>query len=263
MSCIYKITNLLNNKSYVGKTTFSLEVRWNKHLQNYNNSNSHCYNYYLYRAMRKYKINNFKIELIEEINNDSLLNEREQYWIKFYDTFKNGYNMTLGGEGQRLYNKEKIISLWENEKSIKEISKIMNCSSDTVYLTIKDLDSYSPKESQRRSAITKEVSQYDLNGNYLKTYNSMKEACEENNISIDILSVCLNKNRAFCHNYLWSFEKKDKIIPVKKWRAIPIKCIDKNTKETIHKFSSIMEAERWLNKKGANSNIKKMFNWKV
>ena len=84
MGCIYKITNLLNNKSYIGKTSFSLDVRWNKHLQSYNNSNSHCYNYYLYRAMRKHGISNFNIELLEEISNDSLLNEREQYWIKFY-----------------------------------------------------------------------------------------------------------------------------------------------------------------------------------
>lgn len=257
MGCIYKITNLLNNKSYIGKTSFSLDVRWNKHLQSYNNSNSHCYNYYLYRAMRKHGISNFNIELLEEISNDSLLNEREQYWIKFYDTFQNGYNMTLGGEGQQLYDKEKIISLWEDGKSIKEIKEIIDCSSDTIYLTIKDLDSYSPKESQIRSAKSKEVSQYDLNGNYIKTYHSIKEACEKNNISIDILSTYLNKNRIFCHDYLWSFEKKNKITPTRKWKAIPIKCIDKDTKETICKFSSIMSAERWLNKKGANSNIKK------
>lgn len=179
MGYIYKITNLLNKKSYIGKTSFSLEVRWDKHLQNYKNKNSHCYNYYLYRAMRKYEISNFKIELLEEISNDSLLNEREQYWIKFYDTFKNGYNMTLGGEGQQLYDKEKIISLWEDGKSIKEIKEIIDCSSDTIYLTIKDLDSYSPKESQMRSARGKEVSQYDLSGNYIKTYHSIKEACEK------------------------------------------------------------------------------------
>ena len=47
-----------------------------------------------------------------------------------------------------------------------------------------------------------------------------------------------------------------------KWKAIPIKCIDKDTKEIIHKFPSIISAERWLNKKGANSNIKRCLNGK-
>jgi hypothetical protein len=48
--------------------------------------------------MRKYGIENFHIEQIEEVANDQL-NEREKYWISYYNTYFDGYNSTLGGEG--------------------------------------------------------------------------------------------------------------------------------------------------------------------
>lgn len=68
----------------------------------------------LYRAFNRYGIQNFSIEQIEECDN-SLLNEREVYWIKYYDSFNNGYNMTLGGDGRTLITPEfrqKIIELY-------------------------------------------------------------------------------------------------------------------------------------------------------
>ena len=46
--------------------------------------------------MRKYGIENFTFSVIEECSQEQL-NEREIYWIEYYDTYKNGYNSTLGG----------------------------------------------------------------------------------------------------------------------------------------------------------------------
>ena len=57
----------------------------------------------LYNAFSKYGLENFIIEEIEKIPNN-LLNEREQYWIKYYDTYNNGYNATLGGDATILYD---------------------------------------------------------------------------------------------------------------------------------------------------------------
>jgi len=51
-----------------------------------------------YRAIRKYGENNFYIELLETTTIDNL-NEREKYWISYYNSYKNGYNSTLGGDG--------------------------------------------------------------------------------------------------------------------------------------------------------------------
>ena len=78
MGYIYKITNLVNKKPYVGKTVNTISTRWTKHKDEAFNQNSmsliHC-------AMRKYGIENFIIEELEKCS-DEFLNEREQYWIK-------------------------------------------------------------------------------------------------------------------------------------------------------------------------------------
>ena len=91
---IYKITNTTNDKCYIGQSR-DIEARWTKHLSIYkHNSTPECE---LYRAFKKYGIKQFTFEVIEECSIEEL-NEREIYWIAHYDSFYNGYNMTLGGE---------------------------------------------------------------------------------------------------------------------------------------------------------------------
>lgn len=95
MAYIYKIINKINNKIYIGKTTQSIEDRFNQHKNKSKKLNTHLYN-----AIRKYGISHFQIKIVEEC--DSLqLDEKEKYWIKYYNSTnpKIGYNMTLGGEG--------------------------------------------------------------------------------------------------------------------------------------------------------------------
>lgn len=96
---IYKITNQINNKIYIGQS-INIESRWQKHKYRYNNQNYTGYDYYIYRAMRKYGIDNFNFEVIEECK-ISELDERERFWIKHYDSYKNGYNETEGGNNAR------------------------------------------------------------------------------------------------------------------------------------------------------------------
>lgn len=100
---IYKITNIINGKCYIGQSV-NIHKRWNNHKSACYNTNAHEYNYYLYRAMRKYGIENFTFEIIEECE-QILLNEREKFWISYYDTFKNGYNETEGGDYAKHYIK--------------------------------------------------------------------------------------------------------------------------------------------------------------
>lgn len=98
MKGIYKITNKINGKAYIGKSS-NIEKRWQYHLNNYTSNRE--YNKTLYKAFRKYGINNFSFEVLEELSDkyDEQANEREQYWIKYYNTFDFGYNMTEGGDG--------------------------------------------------------------------------------------------------------------------------------------------------------------------
>ena len=62
---IYKITNLINSKVYIGQSR-NIEERWKEHIEKGNNQNSEEYNYPLYQAFRKYGIDNFKFEILEE-----------------------------------------------------------------------------------------------------------------------------------------------------------------------------------------------------
>ena len=89
---IYKITNTENGKCYIGQSR-DIEARWQKHLSAYKSSPD----WELYRAFKKYGISKFTFEIVEECAIEEL-NEREIYWIAQYDSFNNGYNMTLGGE---------------------------------------------------------------------------------------------------------------------------------------------------------------------
>lgn len=88
---IYKITNKINNKVYIGQSVH-IEIRFTEHKTIANNNNHHCYEYPLYRAIRKYGIENFVFEILEETTIENLT-DREQYYInKFNSLVPNGYN---------------------------------------------------------------------------------------------------------------------------------------------------------------------------
>ncbi len=97
---IYKITNLINNKSYIGKSK-NIENRFAYHKM------PSCWlkekNKPLYRAFQKYGIDSFTFDIIEECSADEL-NNKEIYWIGYYNSYKNGYNATIGGDGGKTSN---------------------------------------------------------------------------------------------------------------------------------------------------------------
>jgi group I intron endonuclease len=90
---IYSITNNVNNKVYVGKTTKTINKRFDSHI----NTSKYGSQTYFHKALRKYGKNNFTISIIEDsIFCETTLAEREIFWI---EKLKPEYNMTLGGEG--------------------------------------------------------------------------------------------------------------------------------------------------------------------
>lgn len=97
MSCgIYKITNKINNKAYIGCSK-NIEHRWLCHKSESILGYNPQYNYTIHKAFRKYGIDNFNFEIIEETSEDKLF-DREKYWIEYFNTYYNGYNETLGGD---------------------------------------------------------------------------------------------------------------------------------------------------------------------
>lgn len=97
---IYKITNLVNNKIYIGQTV-NYEERIRHHKQVAFRDNSKEKNRPLYKAIRKYGLDNFKFEIIDEANDVDELNSKEIYWIAYYDCCvdnNKGYNLDKGGK---------------------------------------------------------------------------------------------------------------------------------------------------------------------
>ena len=115
---IYKITNLINGQSYIGQS-INIEKRWAQERQSAFNTNYKSYNYPISRAFRKYGLDNFQFEVLEECL-QSQLNEREKDWIIQYDTFYNGYNQTLGGDSHIIAPKETILGIFEISGMSKE-----------------------------------------------------------------------------------------------------------------------------------------------
>ena len=132
---IYKIQNLTNGKCYIGQSK-NIKRRWKDHRCSANNSVDHNYNNPLYRAIRKYGIENFSFEVIEECL-VSELNDKEKYYIQKYNSFFNGYNLTLGGDSSANgINKEKIIGIIKDLETTKmyhsEIANKWNISQEMV-----------------------------------------------------------------------------------------------------------------------------------
>lgn len=127
MGFIYKITNKINDKIYIGQTSGTIEKRFKEHIKQsrYNDT------FHLYRAMRKYGIENFEVEEIEECE-DITLSQREKYYIEYFDSYKNGYNMTIGGDGVIKYDYKEIADKYLELGCEKYVAEYFNCSPSVV-----------------------------------------------------------------------------------------------------------------------------------
>lgn len=127
MSYIYKIINDINDKIYVGKTDFSIEKRFKEHCTDA--FKEHNEKRPLYSAMRKYGIEHFQIQLIEETDKSE---EREIYWIEYYNGYTQGYNATKGGDGKHLYDHQAILARLKEHPYPCDIANEFGCCVDIV-----------------------------------------------------------------------------------------------------------------------------------
>ena len=123
---IYKITNKINGKCYIGQSR-NIERRWKRHRHTINDISSKSYNYPLYKAMRHYGEENFTYEIVELCSINSL-NDREMYYIQEYQTLSPaGYNQNPGGDSfttpKKLNNAlvKQIINRLRNSRDNSEI----------------------------------------------------------------------------------------------------------------------------------------------
>lgn len=119
---IYKITNIVNNKVYIGQSIRPIQKRFERHI---NDATNNILDTHFARAIRKYGKDNFIISLLDTANNQDELNKKEQYWIRFYDSVNCGYNETDATNkcGGNTYQSKTEVELEEIAEKIRE-SKI-------------------------------------------------------------------------------------------------------------------------------------------
>lgn len=271
---IYKITNILNDKSYIGQS-INIYQRWAEHKYIATHKIERFKNNKFYNAIKKYGLENFSFDILEETSIEKL-DEKERFWINYYNSFYNGYNSTLGGQnnGHIYFDINKVYQLWDEGYSIPEIVFLIECSDITIirYLTnYKDFNSEVSRArtierrkyrffdiknypSYQKLKLTKiPVFQYSLQGEYIASYSSIEEAarilnkpCPEN-----IGDIFRHNNRKSAYGFQWSLQKVEKMPIYKNTKYTPVKC-----KETQQIFSSIKEALKWCGLKAKTSIIR-------
>lgn len=211
MAYIYQIVNEVNQKIYVGKTEFSIEKRFKEHCQDAFKAQAKSRP--LYAAMRKYGIEHFHIELIEETDNPE---EREKFWIEQKRSFKNGYNATLGGDGKRYIDYDLVIATYKELGVIKDTALKLNISSDSVSAILHSnnihVNSIKNIQTSKNGKIT---NMYSLDGEFLRSFPSTNEAarymvenqltgCKHTTIKQHITEVCTGRRKTAA-KYKWKY----------------------------------------------------------
>lgn len=88
---VYKVTNKGNGKVYIGQSIRPIDQRWNKHV---NDAINNVLDTHFARAIRKYGKDSFVVEVIDSADTQKELTEKEQYWIRYYNSVNDGYNET-------------------------------------------------------------------------------------------------------------------------------------------------------------------------
>lgn len=197
---IYKITSP-NNRVYIGQST-NIKKRFKTYKNNCNSQKL------LFRSFKKYGLENHIFEIIEECSIEQL-NERERYWQDYYNVLEEGLNCRLtkindksGFVSQQTKSKMIICKQNISKETKSKMSKasLGKCKSEEHRLKIieaKNRDKYK---------FSKQINQYDLEGNFIKEWPSIKDASKYYNLNQGgISSCCLGKvNRA--GNFKWSYK---------------------------------------------------------
>lgn len=203
---IYKITNLINNKIYIGQSV-NIERRIGAHFNYAFSKGAKEYNTPIHNAIRLYGKENFKWEILKECTEEEL-DDLEIYYIDLYNsTDRNiGYNLTTGGSG--------------GHKT--------NC---------------------------RHVLQYDLDGNFIKEWDSIWEAAKELGFSKYSIAACCYGQKSAC-GFQWKFSddvdrKIEKYFRKYYSKGLelgrkPVQVIGINEEGTEYEFDMIIEAAKWL-----------------
>ncbi len=166
---VYLITNLVNDKKYVGITRRELKVRWYEHVKKSKQKNLSDAS--LHKDISIFGKNNFKIDVLENCSSENEMFLYERKYISEYDAMNSGYNCNSGGASGYLLSDD------------------------------------SRKSQSQNSNSSKEVYVYDSSGSYLSTFHSVNEASRVLTIDVRKLFRVLSGKRKKANNYIFSYVK--------------------------------------------------------
>ena len=215
MGIIYCIHNLSTNKKYIGQTVEKLQRRVVRHFRTINETK-------ISRAIQKYSKYDFVYGVVEEVNDRNFLDEREKFWIQYYDSVNNGFNIKEGGKCARGFKqskssiekrRQKLLGRplsEEHKQKLREAHKGKILSKETVdkmikYRTGKNLTkSCKEKISQSHSKNTYKLTNKD--GTTL-TIKNLSKFCKENNLHQSAFVRIMNGKAKYHKN--WTIKKLD------------------------------------------------------
>ena len=278
MGEIYKITNKITNLSYIGQTIKTSEIRFKQHIKEAQDAlNGSRKNFPLFhRMIIKYGADNFYFEILEKCDN-KVLDEREKYWIDYYKTYENGYNSTIGGQdifSERPNTGKKVVQ-YDMDGNFIQIFDSAYAASEEVKVDasrIREACNLKQKTSggyqwrwygknieknigsvAEKTLVRTKVKQYDLYGNFIRKYNSIKEAAEETGVNYACISRVIRHQQKTSGGFLWTKEDEEPQ-PTKKEiekKSLPktqrsVIVYTKDTHEYITEFDSIKQAAEEL-----------------
>ena len=212
---VYKITNKVNNKVYIGITSKGISARWKEHIY----SAEHGCPFKLHNAIRKYGKENFSIELIDFCNSWEELTEKEQYYISEYKSLQDeyGYNMTEGRDGTfgRCHTeetKEKI-----RQKAIgREVTEATRLKLSEAGKIITEAREAYRNSGNIGSSRRKPVLQYTKDGKFISEYRGVNEASRLTGIHVTTLSNALKGRNVIgskVNPYIWVYKEDYSDVP--------------------------------------------------
>ncbi len=180
-----------NNKVYIGITCRKPEYRWN-------NGKAYYHNQFMVRAIKKYGWDNIEHKILYENLSREEAEQKEIELIKEYNSIndKYGYNIEKGGNHQGKINEET-----KNKMSKSHFGKV---------IPIKTREKISQTLKGTRHGITlinmKSINMFDLDGNYIKNYDCMRDCQKETGIPVQHISLCCHNKLKKTHGYIFRFK---------------------------------------------------------
>lgn len=263
---IYKATDLTNDKVYIGKTSNFKRRKW-QHIRCYEKED--CL---FHRAIKKHGCENFKWEIIDEIEGLENAYELEKKYIKEYNSYKpNGYNMTKGGAGGTMWNARPVVCLTLSGEFVKKydsagqaeidgfnnVNVLLNCKGrlytckNHIFMFEDEYLKDGPKQYIKPlPANSRRIVQCNMNGIFLNEYNSLQEASRMTGANRTTISGVLSGKYKSANGYIFVYKENFPIKDIESYiikkKGRKIAQLNSETNEIIKTFDRISDAGKEL-----------------